>query len=89
MLLFQESLEHSLGKWPVGVFVEGDQGNVASQTEDIWSVRIRTSVAVGLNIRAGGFPVFTVAYGKGNEGYHAIFVLSTTLLGGSSRPSLQ
>ena len=89
VLLFQESLEHSLGKWPVGVFVEGDEGSVASQTEDLWSARVRTSVAVGLNIRAGGFPVLTVAYGKGNEGHHAIVVLSTTLLGGSSRPSLQ
>jgi hypothetical protein len=88
VVLLQESLEHSLGRFPVGIFVEGDQGNAASQTQDIWSVHLRTSVAVGLNIRAGGFPVFTFAYGKANEGHHAIFVLSTTLLGGSSRPSL-
>jgi hypothetical protein len=50
---------------------------------------MRGSVALGLNIRAGGFPAFTVAYAKGSEGHHSIYVLSTALLGGSARPALQ
>jgi len=89
VVLAQASLEHSLGKWPVGLFVEGDEGSVALPSQDLWSLRMRGSAAVGLNIRAGGFPAFTVAYAKGSEGHHAIYVLSTALLGGSARPSLQ
>jgi hypothetical protein len=89
LVLAQASLEHSLGKWPVGVFVEGDEGGVTAASQELSSVRMRGSVALGLNIRAGGFPAFTVAYAKGSEGHHAIYVLSTALLGGSARPALQ
>lgn len=87
--LIQESFEHSLGKWPVGVFIEADQGNVALPTQRLWSVAVRKSVAAGLDFRAGGFPALTIAYAKGSEGHHTIVVLSTGLLGGSARPSLQ
>lgn len=89
LVLAQASLEHSLGKWPIGVFVEGDEGGVTSASQNLSSVRMRGTVALGLNIRAGGFPAFTVAYAKGSEGHHAIYVLSTALLGGSARPALQ
>jgi hypothetical protein len=89
VVLVQGSLEHSLGKWPIGLFVEGDGGNVMLPSQSLSAVRFHGSAALGLNIRAGGFPAFTVAYAKGAEGHHAIYVLSTALLGGSARPSLQ
>jgi hypothetical protein len=63
---------------------------VALQSDSLSSASFRHTFSAGLNVRAGGFPVITFAYGVGSaEGHHVIVVMSTSLLGGSNRPSLQ
>jgi hypothetical protein len=87
VLLFQESLEHSLGTWPVGVFVGAEQGRVTDLDEG--GGKMRYSVAAGLTLRAGGFPVVVLSFAKeGSEGGHVAFTIDTSLLGGAPRPSL-
>ena len=47
------------------------------------------SFATGFTLRAGGFPqVFLLFAWGGSEGHHIIGSMNTSLLGGSSRPSL-
>ncbi len=90
VFLIQEGFEHSLGTWPIGIFAQGDHGRVALQGDSLSSASFRHTFSAGLNVRAGGFPVITFAYGVGSsEGHHVIVVMSTSLLGGSNRPSLQ
>jgi len=42
----------------------------------------------GLSLRLGGFPLVIVSVAHGSEGRHFAFTMSTSLLGGGSRPSL-
>ncbi len=88
-VLLRETIEHSLGKWPIGVMFTADQGNVMNRRSDINLSNLRESYGAGLTVRAGGLPVvyFLFAWG-GNEGHHTIATVSNTLLGGSARPSL-
>ncbi len=89
LFLLQERIEHSLGSWPVGLWLMGEHGRVALQDTIGDSGDIRHSVAVGLTVRAGGFPAVVLSFATGGgEGGHAAFTISTSLLGGSPRPSL-
>jgi hypothetical protein len=88
VLLLQESVEHSV-YGPIGLLVGADQGKVALQTESLGFSDLRQSYTVGLTVRAGGFPAVVVSYSAGGgEGHHVAFTINTSLLGGSSRPSL-
>lgn len=88
-LLFQESFEHSIGKFPLGFTLRADQGKVALTHGDLGSNHWNHSYATGLTLRAGGFPqVFLLFAWGGNEGTHTIASMNTSLLGSSSRPSL-
>jgi hypothetical protein len=88
LLLLHESFEHSL--WgPLGFAFMADQGKVALTRGDIEFQHLRHSFASGLTLRAGGLPaVFLLFAWGGNEGTHTIGSLNTSLLGGSTRPSL-
>jgi hypothetical protein len=88
LLLLRESFEHSI--WgPFGFSFAADQGRVALTRGDIGFDHLKHSFATGLTLRAGGFPMVYVTFAwGGNEGHHTIANMNTTLLGGSSRPSL-
>jgi hypothetical protein len=88
VLLLQESAEHSI-YGPVGLFLSADQGKVALQDDNLDFNNLRRSYALGLTVRAGGFPAIALSYATGGaEGHHIAFTINTSLLGGSSRPSL-
>jgi hypothetical protein len=88
LLLLQQSFEHSL--WgPIGAWIRTDQGVVADRRDALGFSSLRKSVAAGVTIRAGGFPMVVASYAVGGgEGRHISFTINTSLLGGSSRPSL-
>jgi hypothetical protein len=87
LMAFQQSLEHSL--WgPIGAYLMAEQGKVASSRSELDLRDLRTSYAAGLTIRAGGAPMVNVSYAWGKEGTHFIATIETSLLGGSSRPTL-
>lgn len=88
LLLFQENFEHSI--WgPLGIEFMADQGRVAATRSGLGLSDFKHSFAVGLTLRAGGFPMVKLVYAwGGSEGQHTIANMNTSLLGGSSRPSL-
>lgn len=88
VLLLQENFEHSI--WgPFGLKLMADQGRVALTRGDLGFSHLKHSFAGGLTLRAGGFPMVTLMYAWGGpEGQHTIANMNTSLLGGSSRPSL-
>jgi len=87
LLAWQASVEHSL--WgPLGVFVQAEQGKVAEDSGGLNFKGLDSSVTVGLTIRAGGFPMVNLSFSWGGEGNHMIGSMNSTLLGGSTRPSL-
>jgi hypothetical protein len=89
ILLFQETLEHSLGKLPLGVALRADQGKVALIRGDLGSNHWAHSYAAGLTLRAGGFPMVYLLFAfGGNEGTHTMVNVNTSLLGTSGRPAL-
>jgi hypothetical protein len=87
-MLLQGGIEHSL-YGPLGVTFMAETGKVALTRGDIEFKHLRHSYAAGLTLRAGGFPMvyLMLAWGSG-EGTHTIASMNTSLLGGSSRPSL-
>jgi hypothetical protein len=88
LMLLHESFEHSI--WgPVGFTFMADQGKVALARGDVDFNNLKHSFATGITLRAAGVPqlYFLFAWG-GGEGNHTIGSLNTSLLGGSSRPSL-
>ena len=88
LIALQESLEHSLFSWPVGVWVLAEQGKVVTERGDLNFGDLKHSYAVGLTFRAGGFPVVNLSFAwGGNEGHHIIGSMDSSLLGGSGRPS--
>ena len=90
LLVLQESFEHSIFKTPVGIWLAADQGKVAHQEDGLNFDNLLHSYTVGLTLRAGGFPVVVASWSTGGtEGNHFAFTISTSLLGGSARPSLQ
>jgi len=88
LLLLRESFEHSL--WgPLGFTFIADQGKVALARGDVDFQNLKHGFATGITLRAGGFPqVFLLFAWGGSEGHHTIASVNTSLLGGSSRPSL-
>jgi hypothetical protein len=88
LLLLRESFEHSL--WgPLGFTFIADQGKVALARGDVDFQNLKHSFATGITLRAGGFPqVFLLFALGGSEGHHTIASVNTSLVGGSSRPSL-
>lgn len=86
-LLFQQSFEHSV--WgPLGAWIRLDQGMVALTRGDLSLGDLKTGVATGFTVRAGGFPMIVVSYARGGGETHFAATINTSLLGGSSRPSL-
>ena len=88
LLLLEGNFEHSV--WgPFGVKFLADQGRVALTRGDIGFSDLRHSIAAGLTLRAGGFPMVSMMFAWGGpEGHHNIFNMNTSLLGGGSRPLL-
>ncbi len=88
VMFFRQSLEHSI--WgPLGFSFIVDEGKVALRRGDLGSNPWIHSFSAGLTLRAGGFPqVFLLFAWGGNEGTHTIANVNTSLLGGSTRPSL-
>lgn len=88
VLLLQESFEHSI--WgPFGLKLTADEGRVALTRDDLDFSHLRHSFAGGLTLRAGGFPMVSMMFAWGGpEGHHNVANMNTSLLGGSSRPSL-
>jgi len=66
-----------------------DQGRVALTRGDLGFSHLRHSFALGLTLRACGFPMIHMMFAWGGpEGRHNIFNMNSSLLLGSSRPSL-
>jgi len=89
LLVFQETIEHVI--WgPVGAFAVGEQGRVALIDNPLTTGALRKTFGAGLTLRAGGVPMVTIWWAEGgSEGHHVAITMNTSLLGGSSRPSLQ
>lgn len=87
MIAVQGSFEHSI--WgPIGVFVQGEQGKVASDRGDLDFAQMARSATIGVTLRAGGLPMMNFSFSWGREGHHIIGNVNNSLLGGSTRPSL-
>jgi hypothetical protein len=88
ILLLQETFEHSI--WgPFGLKLLADQGRVALTRGDLGFSHLKHSFAGGLTLRAGAFPMVSLMFAWGGpEGQPTIANMNTSLLGGSSRPSL-
>lgn len=87
LLVFQESVEVSVWRM-IGAWAQVEQGTVGITRGDVWS-DLKRSVAMGATIRAGGFPMMRLSWATGGpEGSHVSATISTSLLGGSSRPPL-
>jgi hypothetical protein len=84
----RESFEHYI-YGIVGVTVAGEQGTVAAPGASLTFTNLKHSTAAGFSLRAGGLPVAYLTWAWGPEGHRFIAVVNTSLLGGSSRPSLQ
>lgn len=88
VLLLRQSFEHTL-YGPIGFALMADEGKVALDRSDFGSNAWLRSYSAGVTLRAGGFPqVFLLFSWGGNEGTHTIANVNTSLLGGSTRPSL-
>jgi len=87
-LLLREAFEHSI--WgPIGFVFSADQGKVALTRNNVDFNQLAHSFSVGLTLRAGGLPALSLAFAWGGpEGTHTIASVNTSLLGGSTRPSL-
>lgn len=89
LLLFQGTIEHSLGKLPVGVLFSVDEGKIGLRRDDVSLHHLRHTFTVGLTVHAGGLPVAHLLFAwGGNEGNHTTADVESSLLGGGGRPSL-
>jgi hypothetical protein len=89
VMLLRESFEHSIWNLPIGFTLMADEGKVAMTRGGLGSSPWIHSFSTGLTLRAGGFPqVYLLFSWGGNEGTHTIANVNTSLLGGTSRPSL-
>ncbi|WP_158752070.1 hypothetical protein [Acidobacterium sp. S8] len=89
LLLFRGTIEHSIGKLPIGAIFSVDEEKIGLRRDDVSIDHLRHSFSAGITIRAGGLPAVYLLFGwGGNEGSHTTATISPTLLGGSSRPSL-
>jgi hypothetical protein len=89
LLLFRGTVEHSIGKLPLGAILSVDEAKVGLRRDDISIDHLRHTFSAGLTLRAGGLPLIYLQFAwGGNEGNHTTTAISPTLLGSSSRPSL-
>jgi len=89
LILLRGTIEHSLGKLPIGALFAFDEGKVANRRDGIAFDHLRHSFSAGLTVRAGGLPVVNLLFAwGGNEGHHTSASISNALLGSSPRPSL-
>lgn len=86
--LMRESFEHYI-YGVVGVSVAAEQGTVAAPGDALRFGALKHSTEAGISFRAGGLPVAYLTWGWGPEGHRFIATVNTSLLGGSTRPSLQ
>lgn len=87
VIAMQASIEHSV--WgPVGAFLMADRGKAAQDRDDLSFSDLRNSLSAGLTLRAGGAPMVTAAYARGGGNNRFVVTMDSSLLGGSSRPSL-
>jgi hypothetical protein len=88
LMLFHAGLEHSI--WgPFGLILAAETGKVALTRGDIAFDHLSHSFGGGLTLRAGGLPAVSLMFAwGGHEGTHTIANINTSLLGGSTRPSL-
>jgi hypothetical protein len=89
VLLFRGSIEHSLGKLPIGILFAVDEGKVGLRRGDVSLSHLRHTFSAGLTVHAGGLPVISLLFAWGGpEGNHTATTVAPALLGGSPRPSL-
>ncbi|MGC2531200.1 MAG: hypothetical protein WA639_25925 [Candidatus Acidiferrum sp.] len=89
VLFLREIFEHSIWDLPIGFTLMADEGKVALTRGGLGSSPWIHSFSTGLTLRAGGFPqVYLLFSWGGKEGTHTIANVNTSLLGGTSRPSL-
>lgn len=89
VMFLRESFEHSIWNLPIGFTLMADEGKVALTRGGLGSSPWIHSFSTGLTLRAGGFPqIYLLFSWGGNEGTHTIANVNTSLLGGTSRPSL-
>ena len=87
VLLFQESIERAIGSTPSAC--GSPRTRAGCPYEDGDAGAFRATFSAGLTLRAGGFPVVLLSFATGGpEGHHVAMTINTSLLGGSSRPSL-
>jgi hypothetical protein len=87
LFALQESVEHSI--WgPIGAYFLAEQGKVTPEGADFGFGDFARSYAVGLTLRAGGFPLVNLTFAWGTDSHHIIGSIDSSLLGGSGRPSL-
>jgi hypothetical protein len=87
LVALQEGVEHSV--WgPIGVYALVEQGKVTPQGTGAGFSSLAHSFAVGLTLRAGGFPMVNLTFAWGTDSHHIITTIDPSLLGGSGRPSL-
>lgn len=88
LMLFRADIEHSI--WgPIGAMFLADTGKVAIVRGDLGFQHLLHSYAVGLTIRAGGYPMVQLLFAwGGHEGTHTIATINPALIGGVSQPSL-
>ncbi|MBS1802721.1 MAG: hypothetical protein JST28_05110 [Acidobacteria bacterium] len=89
LLLFQGTIEHSLGKLPIGALLSVDEAKIGLTRGDISIDHLRHSFSAGFTVHAGGLPVLSFVYAwGGGEGSHTTANVDSSLLGSASRPSL-
>ena len=88
-LLFRGTIEHSIGKLPIGALFSVDEGKIGVRRNDVSLNHLRHTFEAGFTVHAGGLPMISVLFAwGGGEGSHTTAAVSPSLLGGSSRPSL-
>ena len=89
LLLFRGTIEHSLGKLPIGALLSADEAKIGLNRGDISIDHLRHSFGAGFTVHAGGLPVLSFVYAwGGGEGTHTTANVNPSLLGSSARPSL-
>jgi hypothetical protein len=89
LLLVHGAFEHSLGKFPIGLFLGLDEAKVGLHRDDISFSHLRHSYSAGITIHAGGLPAVYLLFAWGGpEGHHVIANIDTELVGPGNRPSL-
>lgn len=87
LIAIQASIEHSL--WgPIGGFLMAEGGKAAQNREALKLGDLLNSYSAGLTLRAGRAPMMTAAYAWGGGNNRFVLTMDSSLLGGSTRPSL-